>query len=78
MAHDWLTIVPVFSDDPEATRPSRATRSPPPCATTNPTKQVYVCGPPAMLADARRWLPLAGVPADHLHLPDPVRGWVGG
>ncbi|WP_433231443.1 FAD-binding oxidoreductase [Micromonospora sp. CA-248260] len=71
-AHDWLTIVPVFSDDPHAASAEQGDALTFALRHHQPHYQVYVCGPPAMLADARRWLPLAGVPADRLHLPDPA------
>ncbi|MFI2712097.1 oxidoreductase [Micromonospora sp. NPDC018662] len=68
-AHDWLTIVPVFSDDPEAEPAEQGTAIGLAIHHHRPGQHVYVCGPPAMLAAARRWLPIAGVPADRLHLP---------
>ncbi|GHJ09957.1 hypothetical protein TPA0907_43240 [Micromonospora humidisoli] len=71
-AHDWLTIVPVFSDDPEAHPTEQGDALTTALRHHQPHQQVYVCGPPAMLDDARRWLPLAGVPVDRLHLPDPA------
>ncbi|MFI9639410.1 FAD-binding oxidoreductase [Micromonospora sp. NPDC051925] len=68
--HDWLTIVPAFSHDPQATPAEQGDALTTALRHHQPHHQVYVCGPPAMLHDARRRLPLAGVPADHLHLPD--------
>ncbi|WFE33947.1 FAD-binding oxidoreductase [Micromonospora sp. WMMD975] len=68
-AHDWLTIVPAFSADPEAEPGERGTALDLAAYHHRPEQHVYVCGPPAMLAAARRWLPIAGVPADRLHLP---------
>ncbi|MEU4481724.1 hypothetical protein AB0F68_27220 [Micromonospora sp. NPDC023966] len=37
-----------------------------------PGQHVYVCGPPLMLAGARLRLLAAGVPAEHLHLPNRI------
>ncbi|WFE67112.1 FAD-binding oxidoreductase [Micromonospora sp. WMMD714] len=71
-AHDWLTIVPAFSDDPQAAPAERGDALTVALRHHRPHDQVYVCGPPAMLDDARRRLPLAGVPEDRLHLPAPM------
>ncbi|MFI2711332.1 oxidoreductase [Micromonospora sp. NPDC018662] len=68
-AYDWLRIVPAFSDDPEAPPAEQGTAIGLAIHHHRPGQHVYVCGPPAMLAAARRWLPIAGVPADRLHLP---------
>ncbi|MCZ7439529.1 FAD-binding oxidoreductase [Micromonospora sp. WMMC241] len=68
-AHDWLSVVPAFSDDPEATPAEQGTAIALATYHHRPGQHVHVCGPPAMLAAARRWLSLAGVPADHQHLP---------
>ncbi|GAB3063383.1 ferredoxin reductase domain-containing protein [Micromonospora schwarzwaldensis] len=68
-AQDWLTIVPAFSDDPEAEPGEQGTAIGLAIHHHRPGQHVYACGPPAMLAAARRWLPIAGVPADRLHLP---------
>ncbi|WP_432903752.1 FAD-binding oxidoreductase [Micromonospora matsumotoense] len=69
-AHDWLTIVPVFSDDPHADPAEQGDAVTYALRYHRTHQQVYVCGPPAMLAVARRWLPLAGIPGDRLHLSD--------
>ncbi|MGC4887215.1 FAD-binding oxidoreductase [Micromonospora sp. DT227] len=68
-AYDWLTIVPAFSDDPDAEPAEQGTAIGLAIHHHRPGQHVYACGPPAMLAAARRWLPIAGVPADRLHLP---------
>ncbi|MDG4802676.1 FAD-binding oxidoreductase [Micromonospora sp. WMMD980] len=68
-AHDWLRIVPAFSDDPEAEPAEQGTAIALATYHHRPGQHVHVCGPPAMLAAARRWLSLAGVPAGRLHLP---------
>ncbi|MGC4888820.1 FAD-binding oxidoreductase [Micromonospora sp. DT227] len=68
-AHDWLTIVPAFSDDPEAAPAEQGTAIALAIHHHRPGHHVHVCGPPAMNTAARRWLTIAGVPADHLHLP---------
>ncbi|WP_405092618.1 FAD-binding oxidoreductase [Micromonospora sp. NBC_01392] len=72
-AHDWLTVVPTFSDDPEAEPAERGTAITLAGYHHRAGQHVHVCGPPAMLAAARRWLAIAGVPADRLHLP--TLGW---
>ncbi|GIJ25372.1 oxidoreductase [Micromonospora qiuiae] len=67
-AHDWLTVVPAFSHDasvPPAEQGDALTLA---LYHYRAVQEVYVCGPPAMLAAARRRLPAAGVPADRLHL----------
>ncbi|WP_308042508.1 FAD-binding oxidoreductase [Micromonospora sp. PLK6-60] len=68
-AHDWLTVVPAFSDDPEAAPAEQGTAIALATYHHRPGQHVYVCGPPAMMVAARRWLTIAGVPADRLHLP---------
>ncbi|WP_433228729.1 FAD-binding oxidoreductase [Micromonospora sp. CA-248260] len=72
-AHDWLTIVPAFSHDPHAAPAEQGDALTLALRHHRPHHQVYVCGPPALLDDARRQLPLAGVPVDRLHLPEPPR-----
>ncbi|MBO4163127.1 FAD-binding oxidoreductase [Micromonospora antibiotica] len=71
-AHDWLTIVPAFSHDPHAAPAEQGDALTLALYHHQPHHQVYVCGPPALLDDARRWLPLAGVPEDRLRLPHPM------
>ncbi|MFI6132593.1 hypothetical protein [Micromonospora sp. NPDC051141] len=68
-AYDWLRIVPAFSDDPDAEPAEQGTAIGLAIHHHRSGQHVYACGPPAMLAAARRWLPIAGVPADRLHLP---------
>ncbi|SCG78371.1 Oxidoreductase NAD-binding domain-containing protein, partial [Micromonospora humi] len=68
-AHDWLRIVPAFSADPEAPPAEQGTAIALATYHHRPGQHVHACGPPAMLAAARRWLSTADVPADHQHLP---------
>ncbi|QLQ40312.2 oxidoreductase [Micromonospora robiginosa] len=68
-AHDWLSVVPAFSDDPEAAPAERGTAVALATYHHRAGQHVHVCGPPAMLAAARRWLSIAGVPAQRRHLP---------
>ncbi|MGA5306587.1 FAD-binding oxidoreductase [Micromonospora taraxaci] len=74
-AHDWLTIVPAFSDDPCAEPAERGDALTVALRYYSGTQEVYVCGPSPMLADARSRLLTAGVPADRIQLP---RRWAGG
>lgn len=69
-AHDWLTIVPAFSDDPDAEPAERGDALTIALDHLRPDQDVYVCGPPAMLAASRLRLLAAGVSADRVHLPD--------
>ena len=73
-AHDWLTIVPAFSHDLFAEPAERGDALTVAVDRYRPRQQVYVCGPPAMLAGSRLRLLAAGVPADHIHLPDTFNG----
>ncbi|SCL16212.1 NAD(P)H-flavin reductase [Micromonospora nigra] len=66
-AHDWLTIVPAFSHDTSA-EPAEQGDALTFALDHHTHQEVYVCGPPAMLASARRRLPAAGMPVDRLHL----------
>ncbi|MEV4488650.1 FAD-binding oxidoreductase [Micromonospora coxensis] len=68
-AHDWLTLVPALSHDLSAEPAERGDALTLALHHYRPHHRVYVCGPPAMVAHARRWLPIAGVPADRVHLP---------
>ncbi|WBB71849.1 FAD-binding oxidoreductase [Micromonospora sp. WMMD1128] len=68
-AHDRLTIVPAFSDDPEAGPAERGSAIALAARHRRPGQQVHVCGPPAMLGAARRWLSAAAVPAGDRRLP---------
>ncbi|MEH1097817.1 hypothetical protein [Micromonospora sp. CPCC 205561] len=69
-AHHWLTIVPAFSHDPCAEPVERGDAPTIALDHHRPDQDVYVCGPPPMLAGARLRLLAAGVPADRIHLPD--------
>ncbi|MER6755219.1 FAD-binding oxidoreductase [Micromonospora echinofusca] len=68
-AHDWLTVVPAFSHDPGAEPAERGEALTIALDHRRPDDDVYVCGPPPMLADARLRLLADGVPADRIHLP---------
>ncbi|TNH22080.1 oxidoreductase [Micromonospora orduensis] len=69
-AHDWLTIVPAFSDDAGAAPAERGDALTIALDLHQPGQDVYVCGPPAMLAGARRRMRAAGIPAARIHLPE--------
>ncbi|MER7334858.1 MULTISPECIES: FAD-binding oxidoreductase [unclassified Micromonospora] len=68
-AHDWLTVVPAFSHDPCAEPAEQGDALTIALDHHRPDHDVYVCGPPPMLAGARLRLLAAGVPADRIHLP---------
>ncbi|MCX4386473.1 FAD-binding oxidoreductase [Micromonospora peucetia] len=68
-AHDWLTVIPAFSHDPGAEPAEQGDALTIALDHHRPEDDVYVCGPPPMLAGARLRLLAAGVPADHIHLP---------
>lgn len=68
-AHDWLTVVPAFSHDPCAEPAEQGDALTIALGHHRPDHDVYVCGPPPMLAGARLRLLAAGVPADRIHLP---------
>ncbi|MEU8162447.1 FAD-binding oxidoreductase [Micromonospora parva] len=68
-AHDWLTIVPALSDDPGAEPAERGDALTIALEHHQPDQDIYLCGPPAMLARARPLLLALGVPAARLHLP---------
>ncbi|MFG1775977.1 FAD-binding oxidoreductase [Micromonospora sp. NPDC049048] len=68
-AHDWLTVVPAFSHDPAAEPAEQGDALTIALDHRHPEDDVYVCGPPPMLAGARLRLLAAGVPADRIHLP---------
>ncbi|MFG3552962.1 FAD-binding oxidoreductase [Micromonospora sp. NPDC047557] len=68
-AHDWLTIVPAFSDDPWAEPAEQGDALTIALDHHQPDQEVYLCGPPAMLAAARPRLFALGVPAARIHLP---------
>ncbi|MEV1287920.1 FAD-binding oxidoreductase [Micromonospora sp. NPDC049679] len=70
-AHPWLTMLVAFSDDAFVRTRERGTATW--MALTRgrwDDHDVYVCGPEAMVADARARLTAAGVPADQVYLPD--------
>lgn len=68
-AHDWLTVVPAFSHDPCAEPAEQGDALTIALDHHRPDHDVYVCGPPLMLAGARLRLLAVGVPADRIHLP---------
>ncbi|NES39721.1 oxidoreductase, partial [Micromonospora sp. PPF5-17] len=71
-ANDWLTVVPAFSHDPLAEPRERGDALTVAIDHLHGEQQVYVCGPPAMLAGSRLRLLAAGVPADRIHLPERI------
>ncbi|MEU2166902.1 FAD-binding oxidoreductase [Micromonospora chersina] len=72
-AHDWLTVVPAFSHDPLAEPGERGDALTVALDHLCGEQQIYVCGPPAMLAGSRLRLLAAGVPGERIHLPDRIR-----
>ncbi|RGC67996.1 Phenol hydroxylase P5 protein [Micromonospora sp. MW-13] len=72
-AYDWLTLVPAFSHDVLAGPAERGDALTLALDHHEPGQEVYVCGPPAMLAGARLRLLAAGIPAERVHLPSDVR-----
>ncbi|MEU8422923.1 FAD-binding oxidoreductase [Micromonospora sp. NPDC048835] len=68
-AHDWLTIVPAFSDDPCAGPAERGDALTIALDHHEPEQDIYLCGPPAMLADARSRLRALDIRAARIHLP---------
>ncbi|MFU8849922.1 oxidoreductase [Micromonospora sp. SL1-18] len=73
-AHDWLTIVPAFSHDPFAEPGERGDALTVALDHYRAGQEVYLCGPPLMVAGSRLRLLAAGVPAERIHLP----GWFAG
>ncbi|MEU8261261.1 oxidoreductase [Micromonospora sp. NPDC048999] len=73
-AHDWLTIVPAFSHDPLAEPGARGDALTVAMEHHRPGQEVYLCGPPLMVAGSRLRLLAAGVPAERIHLPDGFAG----
>ncbi|MGW5575946.1 FAD-binding oxidoreductase [Micromonospora chokoriensis] len=69
-AHDWLTIVPAFSDDPCAEPAEQGDALTIAVRHHVPGREIYLCGPPTMLAGARSRLRALGVPAAHIHVAD--------
>ncbi|GAA2709472.1 FAD-binding oxidoreductase [Micromonospora olivasterospora] len=70
--HGWLTIVPAFSHDASAEPGERGDALTVALDHLRPDQDVYVCGPPPMLAGSRLRLLAAGVPADRIHLPERI------
>ncbi|WP_089157254.1 oxidoreductase [Micromonospora sp. NBS 11-29] len=68
-AHDWLTLVPAFSHDPLAEPGERGDALTVALDHHRPGQEVYLCGPPPMVAGSRLRLLAAGVPAERIHLP---------
>ncbi|MEU3456450.1 oxidoreductase [Micromonospora sp. NPDC006766] len=73
-AHDWLTVVPAFSHDPLAEPGARGDALTVALEHHRPGQEVYLCGPPPMVAGSRLRLLAAGVPAERVHLPDGFAG----
>ncbi|MCW3839155.1 FAD-binding oxidoreductase [Micromonospora yasonensis] len=71
-AHDWLTVVPAFSHDLLAEPGERGDALTVALDHLRGEQQVYVCGPPLMLAGSRLRLLAAGVPAERIHLPERI------
>ncbi|WBB75274.1 hypothetical protein O7602_07080 [Micromonospora sp. WMMD1128] len=69
-AHDWLNVVPAFSHDPCAEPGERGDALTVALDHYRPGQEVYVCGPPPMVAGSRLRLLAAGVPAGRIHLPN--------
>ncbi|MEU7608855.1 FAD-binding oxidoreductase [Micromonospora sp. NPDC049204] len=69
-AHDWLTVVPAFSADPCAEPAEQGDALTIALNHHQPGQDIYLCGPPAMLAGARSRLLALGIPATHIHLPE--------
>ncbi|MGK5443249.1 FAD-binding oxidoreductase [Micromonospora sp. URMC 105] len=70
-AHDWLAVVPAFSHDPLA-EPGERGDALTVALDHLGQQEVYLCGPPAMLAGSRLRLLAAGVPAARIHLPERI------
>ncbi|MER5453817.1 FAD-binding oxidoreductase [Micromonospora sp. NPDC002389] len=68
-AHSWLTVVPAFSHDPLAVPGESGDALTVALRHLDRGQEVYVCGPPAMLAGSRLRLLAAGVPTERVHLP---------
>ncbi|WP_229400255.1 oxidoreductase [Micromonospora okii] len=73
-AHDWLTLVPAFSHDPLAEPGERGDALTVALDHRRPGQEVYLCGPPLMVAGSRLRLLAAGVPAERIHLPELKEG----
>ncbi|GAA2188717.1 FAD-binding oxidoreductase [Micromonospora lupini] len=68
-AHDWLTLVPAFSDDPCAEPAEQGEALTIALDDHRPDQDIYLCGPPGMLAGARSRLLALGIPATRIHTP---------
>lgn len=73
-AHDWLTVVPAFSHDPLAEPGERGDALTVALDHYRPGQEVYLAGPPLMVAGSRLRLLAAGAPAERIHLPDGFPG----
>nr|MDT0663116.1 FAD-binding oxidoreductase [Micromonospora sp. DSM 115978] len=69
-AHDWLTVLPAFSDDPSAHPVERGPAVRIALRHEGPDHDVFLCGPTAMIHDALPRLVIAGVPLARIHLPE--------
>ncbi|SCE67747.1 FAD-binding oxidoreductase [Micromonospora chokoriensis] len=67
-AHDWLTIVPAFSADPCAEPAERGDALTIALRHYEPGQEIYLCGPPTMLAAGRSRLLALGIPAARIHV----------
>ncbi len=65
---DWLTVVLAFSDDRDVEPHAQADVLSLALKHHRPGQVVYVCGPPQLIAAARRRLPQAGVTSNSLYL----------
>ncbi|MEU1585555.1 FAD-binding oxidoreductase [Micromonospora sp. NPDC005710] len=68
-ANDWLTVVPALSADPCAEPAEQGDALTIALDHHQPGQDIYLCGPPAMLAAARPGLCAFGIPAARIHLP---------
>ncbi|MBM7492692.1 NAD(P)H-flavin reductase [Micromonospora luteifusca] len=69
-AHERLTIVPALSDDPCAEPAEQGNALTIALQHHQPGQDIYLCGPPEMLAAARPRLRSLGIPAARIHLPE--------
>ncbi|WDZ84393.1 FAD-binding oxidoreductase [Micromonospora cathayae] len=72
--HEWLTVVPAFSHDPTAEPAEVGDALTVALRYLRDDQEVYVCGPPAMIAGSRLRLRAAGVPDHRIHLADTFAG----
>ncbi|MEU4337168.1 hypothetical protein AB0F59_21420 [Micromonospora lupini] len=61
--------MPAFSDDPCAEPAEQGEALTIALDHHRPDQDIYVCGPPGMLAGARSRLLALGIPATHIHTP---------